>query len=380
MPLKLMFFFGTRPEAIKVAPVLQALRTNLEFHPLVVVSGQHRKMLDQVLTLFEISPDFDLDVIQERQSLAGITTRALQRLSPIIEAEGPDMILVQGDTTTTLVGALAAFYHHVPVAHIEAGLRTGSMYSPYPEEMNRRLTSQLTSLHFAPTRSAKDNLVAEGIASDQIVVTGNTVIDALLWTRDRSPKYDEPRLADLDKHRGPVLLVTAHRRESWGEALTGVGQAIADVARLEPDLAVVISVHRNPVVREALLPALQGLQNIRVVEPMSYGGFVRLMARSTIILTDSGGIQEEGPSLGKPVLVMRETTERPEAVEAGTVRLVGTDRIAIRDAIRQLLHDDAAYEAMARSVNPYGDGHAAPRIVAGIANFLGRGGTVEEWR
>lgn len=379
MPLKLLFFFGTRPEAIKVAPVLQALRTNHELRPVVVVSGQHRKMLDQVLSLFEISPDFDLDIIQERQSLAGITTRALQRLSPIIEAEEPAMVLVQGDTTTTFVGALAAFYHQVPVAHIEAGLRTGSRYSPYPEEINRRLTSQLTSLHLAPTRSARDNLVAEGIARDHILVTGNTVIDALLWTRDRAPEYDDPSLADLDKRSGPVLLVTAHRRESWGEALVEVGQAIADVARLEPDLVVVLPVHRNPVVRESLLPELRGLQNVRVVEPMSYGGFVRLMARSTIILTDSGGIQEEGPSLGKPVLVMRETTERPEAVEAGTVRLVGTNRIAIREAIRLLLHDDVAYDAMARAVNPYGDGRAAPRVVAGIAHFFGQGGAVDEW-
>ena len=214
---------------------------------------------------------------------------------------------------------------------------------------------------------------------DHILVTGNTVIDALLWTRDRAPEYDEPSLADLDKHKGPVLLVTAHRRESWGEALVEVGQAIADVARLEPDLVVVLPVHRNPVVRESLLPELGGLQNVRVVEPMSYGGFVRLMARSTIILTDSGGIQEEGPSLGKPVLVMRETTERPEAVEAGTVRLVGTNRIAIREAIRLLLHDDVAYDAMARAVNPYGDGRAAPRVVAGIAHFFGQGGAVDEW-
>ncbi len=258
MPLKLLFFFGTRPEAIKVAPVLQALRTNHELRPVVVVSGQHRKMLDQVLSLFEISPDFDLDIIQERQSLAGITTRALQRLSPIIEAEEPAMVLVQGDTTTTFVGALAAFYHQVPVAHIEAGLRTGSRYSPYPEEINRRLTSQLTSLHLAPTRSARDNLVAEGIARDHILVTGNTVIDALLWTRDRAPEYDEPSLADLDKRSGPVLLVTAHRRESWGEALVEVGQAIADVARLEPDLVVVLPVHRNPVVRGVTAARIEG--------------------------------------------------------------------------------------------------------------------------
>jgi UDP-N-acetylglucosamine 2-epimerase (non-hydrolysing) len=379
VPLKLLFFFGTRPEAIKVAPVLQVLRTNHQLRPVVVVSGQHRRMLDQVITLFDISPDFDLDIIEERQTLTGITTRALQRLSPIIEAEEPAMVLVQGDTTTTFVGALAAFYHQVPVAHIEAGLRTGNRYSPYPEEINRRLTSQLTSLHLAPTRSAKENLVAEGIARNDIVVTGNTVIDALLWTRDRAPEYDEPSLADLDQHSGPVLLVTAHRRESWGEALIEVGQAIADVARLQPDLIVVLPVHRNPVVRESLLPELSGLQNVRVVEPMSYGGFVRLMARSSIILTDSGGIQEEGPSLGKPVLVMRETTERPEAVEAGTVRLVGTDRAVIRDAIVRLLRDASAYDAMARAINPYGDGHAARRVVAAIENYFGKGRAVQEW-
>ena len=374
-----MFIFGTRPEAIKMAPVVLEAERDVDLKPVIVVTAQHRLMLDQVLDFFGVQPDFDLQVIQERQSLTSITTRGLERLAPVIESENPDLVVVQGDTTTTLVGALSGFYHNVPVAHIEAGLRTGSRYSPYPEEMNRRLTSQLTSLHLAPTRSAKNNLVAEGIASDQIVVTGNTVIDALLWTRDLSPGYDEPELTDLDNHNRPVLLVTAHRRESWGEALVEVGRAIADVARLEPDLVVVLPVHRNPVVRESLLPALNGLRNIRVVEPMSYGGFVRLMARSTIILTDSGGIQEEGPSLGKPVLVMRETTERPEAVDAGTVRLVGTDRIAIRDTISLLLHDVAVYDAMAKAVNPYGDGHTAPRIVAGIANFFGRGGTVEEW-
>ncbi len=379
MSLRVLFFFGTRPEAIKVAPVLQAMRADAEIREIVVVSGQHREMLDQVLDLFKVVPNFDLDIIRPRQSLTEITTRALQGLTPIIEAESPDMVVVQGDTTTTFIGALAGFYHQVPVAHIEAGLRSGSRYSPYPEEMNRRLTSQLASLHLAPTRSAKESLLGEGIASDQIVVTGNTVIDALLWTRDRSPGYEEASLADLDEHSGPVLLVTAHRRESWGKALSEVGRAIADVASAEPDLVVVLPVHRNPVVRESLLPALEGLSNVRVVEPMGYGGFVRLMARSTVILTDSGGIQEEGPSLGKPVLVMRETTERPEAVEAGTVRLVGTDRDVIRDTITLLLHDVAAHDAMARAVNPYGDGRAAARVVAAIKSFFGRGRPPEEW-
>jgi UDP-N-acetylglucosamine 2-epimerase (non-hydrolysing) len=329
--------------------------------------------------MFDIKADYDLNILQERQTLTAITTRALEGLSPLIAEQSPDMLIVQGDTTTTLVGALAGFYHRVPVAHLEAGLRTGNRCSPYPEEMNRRVVSQLASLHLAPTRSARDNLLAEGVSRRDVVVTGNTVIDALLYTKDRWLDYGDAALTDLDTHTGPVLLVTAHRRESWGTSLREVGEAIADVARSEPGLVVVLPVHRNPTVRESLLPPLRDLTNIRVVEPLSYGNFVHLMERSTVILTDSGGIQEEGPSLGKPVLVMRDTTERPEALEAGTVQLVGTGRKAVREAVLLLLHDRAAYDRMAKAVNPYGDGQAARRVVRAVLHFLGQGEPTEEW-
>jgi UDP-N-acetylglucosamine 2-epimerase (non-hydrolysing) len=374
-----MLVFGTRPEAIKMAPLVLALRKAPDFRPVVVVTAQHRSMLDQVLRLFDITPDFDLDIIKDRQTLTSVTARALERLSPLIGEQSPDMVVVQGDTTTTFVGALAAFYHRVPVVHVEAGLRTGNPFSPYPEEINRHLTTQLTSLHLAPTATSKDNLASEGIDKRSIVVTGNTVIDALLWTVDRRLDYGEPALAALDKHTGPVLLVTAHRRESWGDALVQVGQALADVALAEPDVLVVFPIHRNPVVREAIMPPLAGLANVILVEPMAYGGFARLMERSTLILTDSGGVQEEGPSLGKPVLVMRDTTERPEAVAAGTVRLVGTDRDRVRDSVLELLRDKAAYASMARAVNPYGDGRACERALAAIRHHFGEGPPAEEF-
>jgi UDP-N-acetylglucosamine 2-epimerase (non-hydrolysing) len=371
---KLMLVFGTRPEAIKMAPLVLALREATDFRPVVAVTAQHRSMLDQVLRLFEITPDFDLDLNEDRQTLTSVTSRALDGLSPLIEEESPDMVVVQGDTTTTFVGALAAFYHKVPVVHVEAGLRTGNPLSPYPEEINRRLTTQLTSLHLAPTASSRDNLVGEGIDERSIVVTGNTVIDALLWTVDRRVDYEDPALdAALDDHTGPVLLVTAHRRESWGGVLVGVGQALADVALAQPDLLIVFPIHRNPVVREAIMPALAGVDNVIVVEPMPYGSFVRLMERSSLILTDSGGVQEEGPSLGKPVLVMRDATERPEAIAAGTVRLVGTERDQVGASVLELLRDRAAYDAMARAVNPYGDGQACGRVLAAIRHYFNEG-------
>jgi UDP-N-acetylglucosamine 2-epimerase (non-hydrolysing) len=289
------------------------------------------------------------------------------------------MVIVQGDTTTTFTGALAGFYHQVPVAHVEAGLRTGDRYSPYPEEINRRLTSQLTSLNFAPTSGARENLLAEGFPPESIVVTGNTVIDAFLMAPRRGSGAPAPEVADLDDHDRPVLLVTAHRRESWGEAMEGVGQALADLARAEPDLTIVFPIHQNPVVREAILPAVEDLANVRIIEPLSYAPFARLIQRSTLVLTDSGGIQEEAPSLGKPVLVMRDTTERPEAVRAGTVRLVGTDRELIVASVLELLRDPTAYATMAKAVNPYGDGKAAGRILAAIRHFFGEGPPAEEF-
>lgn len=365
-----MVVFGTRPEAVKLAPVVQALRRSGSFDCRVVVTAQHRCLLDQVLDLFGITPDVDLNIIRPRQSLTELTVNALAGLSPVFEEIRPDVVVVQGDTTTTLAAALAAFYHQVPVVHLEAGLRTNDRYSPFPEEINRRLATQLTTLHLAPTPDARWNLQAEGVGADSILVTGNTVIDALRWAVDLRAPYGDPRLEGLDADPRRVLLVTAHRRESWGPPLRQVGRALAALARREPDLLVVIPVHPNPVVREALLPPLRGLPNVMVVEPLAYGGFARLLARSRVVLTDSGGIQEEAPSLGRPVLVMRDTTERPEAVRAGTARLVGTDEDLIVEAVARLLADQDAYRAMATAVNPYGDGRAAQRTVAALGHLL----------
>src|SRR4051812_12285687 len=363
-----MVVMGTRPEAIKLAPIVHELERSPFFDPLVVVTAQHREMLDQVLDLFEIEVAHDLNILRERQTLTDVTVRALEGLSPVMAQTAPDAVIVQGDTTTTFIGALAAFYQQVPVVHVEAGLRTGDPWSPYPEEINRRLTTQLATLHLAPTATSRANLLAEQVPDERILVTGNSVIDALLWTVDRRVDYGDPELKALDDDPRRVLLVTAHRRESWGEPMAGIGRALASLAASEPDLVIVFPIHRNPVVRDAILPAIAGLDNVIITEPLAYGGFARLMERSDIVLTDSGGVQEEAPSLGKPVLVMRDTTERPEAMQAGTARLVGTDQQVIEDAVRTLLHDRRAYEAMANAVNPYGDGRAAERSVAALAH------------
>ncbi|HZT64169.1 MAG TPA: UDP-N-acetylglucosamine 2-epimerase (non-hydrolyzing) [Acidimicrobiales bacterium] len=379
-PCSVMVVLGTRPEAVKLAPIILGLRDSSLFEPCVVVTGQHREMLDQVLEVFDIRSDVDLDLIQPGQTLTDVTVRALSRLSPVIAERHPEAVVVQGDTTTTFAGALAAFYHQVPVAHVEAGLRTDNPYSPYPEEINRRLTTQLATLHLAPTPTARGNLLRDGVDAQRVIVTGNSVIDALRWAVDAGLPYGDPALDGLDDDPRRVLLVTAHRRESWGRPMQEVGRALADLAASEPDLLVVFPIHRNPVVREAVMPHLAGHANVVVTEPLPYGGFARLIARSHLILTDSGGIQEEGPSLGKPVLVMRDTTERPEAVEAGTAALVGIDRAAIRGAVRRLLHDRGAYEAMANAVNPYGDGRAAERTVAALAHLLAGAERPEEFK
>jgi UDP-N-acetylglucosamine 2-epimerase (non-hydrolysing) len=374
-----MAIFGTRPEAIKVAPVLAALERSQEFEPVIVVTGQHREMLAQVLDLFRIEPHHDLDLCEPGQTLTSITTKALQGLEPLLAAERPDAVLVQGDTTTTFVGGLAAFYQQIPVFHLEAGLRTHDLSSPYPEEANRQLTSRIAALHLAPTLGNKMNLVAEGIDPPSIVVTGNTVVDALVQAVELSREYGDPQLADLDGDPRRVVLVTAHRRESWGEGHAAIARALAEIAATEPDVLVVFPIHRNPIVRDAIVPVLGDLPNVRIVEPLAYGGLVKLMQRADLILTDSGGIQEEGPSLGKPVLVLRDTTERPEAVVAGTVRLVGTAEASIVGATRTLLHDEDAYCAMANAVNPYGDGRAAERAVAAMAQFFGVGERIDEF-
>jgi UDP-N-acetylglucosamine 2-epimerase (non-hydrolysing) len=375
-----MVIYGTRPEAVKIAPLIQALRRSPLFTPVVAVTAQHRSMLDQVNEVFAITPEFDLDIHQPGQTLTSITTRALAGVQRLLAGQRPDAVVVQGDTTTVLAAALAAFYERIPVVHLEAGLRTDDPYSPYPEEINRRLATQLATLHLAPTATSRANLLAENVDQAAVVVTGNTVIDALLWTSSRDLDYGHPALAGLDSSPAPVLLVTAHRRESWGAPMRAVGRALARIARAHPELRVVFPVHANPLVREAVLPAIGHLPNVTVTEPLPYGGFARLMKRATLILTDSGGVQEEGPSLGKPVLVMRDTTERPEAIEAGTVRLVGTDEDLIVNSANRLLTDPAAYAAMAGAINPYGDGHAAERSVAALACHFGLGPAAVEFR
>ena len=369
--------FGTRPEALKMAPIVLAMREADDFTPVVAVTAQHREMLDQVLDQFGIVPDFDLDVQRPGQTLPSVTARVLEGLVPVLEQSAPDLVMVQGDTTSTFAGALAGFYHHVPVAHVEAGLRSGDLRAPYPEEMNRKLDAQLSDLHLAPTASARGHLLSEGVATEKVVVTGNTIIDALLFTAAQ-PAESAPRARDDDERR--VVLVTLHRRESWGEKLAEVASALADVARAEPDVRIVIPLHRNPVVRDAVIPRVDGLANIEVIEPLPYRPFVELMQQCTLIVTDSGGIQEEGPSLGKPVLVVRDTTERPEAIEAGTARLVGTDRDRVRDSVLELLRDAGAYERMATAVNPYGDGRAAARTLVAVRMMFGEVSTPDEFR
>ncbi len=364
MTLRVMSIFGTRPEAVKMAPIIGALAGDERFEPTTVVTAQHREMLDQVNELFGIVPDVDLDLCRDGQTLAGLTANMVTGLSAVIAERRPDVVLVQGDTTSTFVGALSAFYERVPVAHVEAGLRTGDLASPFPEEANRKLVSAIADLHLAPTPVSAANLRREGVDRGRIVITGNPVIDALDLALARHRTEPEV-IADLTVDRR-VVLVTTHRRESWGEPMRDTAQAIAELARAERDVVVVFPVHRNPIVRAAVMPALAGLGNVRVVEPLAYGDFCRVMARCELVITDSGGVQEEAPRLGKPVLVMRDTTERPEAVEAGTVLLVGTDRAQIVSHARRLLGDELEYAAMAAAVNPYGDGRAAERTVAAL--------------
>lgn len=368
-----MVVFGTRPEAIKLAPVVDRLRRSHVFAPTVVVTGQHREMLDQVLAAFDIAPDHDLDLIEPRQSLSRLTAEALTRLTPIVEEEAPETVVVQGDTTSTFAGALAAFYNRVPVVHVEAGLRTGDPSAPFPEEINRRLAGQLATFHLAATPANRANLLAEGVDPGSIFVTGNTVIDALLQVAHSPGCYGDSRLDGLDEDPRMVLLVTAHRRESWGTGMERIGRALAELARTEQGLLVVLPAHRNPAVREHLLPHLDRLESVRVVDALPYAGFARLLRRADIVLTDSGGIQEEAPSLGKPVLVMRETTERQEAIDHGVARLVGTDEAAVIGAVRTLLHDREARARMSAAVSPYGDGRAAERAVGLLAYAFGRG-------
>lgn len=364
--MKILTVFGTRPEAIKMAPVVKALAADSTIEARVCVTAQHRQMLDQVLDLFEIQPDFDLNLMKPGQDLSDITTNVLLGMRDVYRQWVPDIILVHGDTTTTLGASLSAYYAKIKVGHVEAGLRTQNKYSPWPEEMNRRITGALTDLHFAPTATARDNLLREGIAPGTIHVTGNTVIDALLEVVSRirtdgalKRRFDA-QFDFLDSSKR-LILVTGHRRENFGAGFESICQALADIAT-RGDVQIVYPVHLNPNVQEPVRRILSGVANVHLIEPQDYLPFVYLMDRSAFLITDSGGVQEEAPSLGKPVLVMRDATERPEAVEAGTVKLVGTDRAAIVREANRLLDDAAAYDAMARAHNPYGDGRAATRI------------------
>ena len=360
--MKVMTIFGTRPEAIKMAPVVKELLKHPEIEVKVCLTAQHREMLDQVVDLFGLPVDYDLDVMKSGQSLYDITARVLCRLERVLQTEKPDYVLVHGDTTTTFTAALAAFYQQIKVAHVEAGLRTGNLASPFPEEANRQLTGILADLHFAPTETAKNNLIRENKKKKNIFVVGNTVIDALLSTVKENYRFADKEIEDIEEHKR-VILVTTHRRENLGTPMHHVYKALRRLVETVPHTEVVFPVHRNPLVREAVEEELEGVPGIHLVEPMEYEPFTNLMARSSIVLTDSGGIQEEAPSLGKPVLVLRDTTERPEAIEAGTVKLVGTDENLIYETAYRLLTDKKAYDAMSEAVNPYGDGKASERIV-----------------
>lgn len=365
---------GTRPDAVKMAPVVKELgRFPDQVRQIVISTGQHREMLDQVLSVFRIQPDHDLNLMRDRQTLEGLTARALQALTPVLEAEKPDLVIAQGDTTTTFVASLAAFYARARFGHVEAGLRTDSKFDPFPEEMNRRLTTQLTDLHFAPTTLAAENLLKEGVPAALVRVTGNTVVDALHSVAAQAYTFDDPLLQSAVARPGRLLLVTAHRRENWGEPMRAVCDALLKLLERFPDTHIVLPMHRNPVVREVVEPMLGGHERILLTEPQEYVPFVHLMKAAHLVLTDSGGAQEEAPGLGKPVLVLRRTTERPEGVHAGTARLVGTDTETILAEASRLLASESAYAEMARAVSPYGAGDAARRIREWVFETFGIG-------
>ena len=376
---KIMLVFGTRPEAIKMAPLVKAIEKDDELECVVAVTAQHREMLDQVLELFKIKPQYDLNLMKDNQTLSDITSGVLKGIEKVVLKEKPDMVLVHGDTSTTFAGALAAFYAQVPVGHVEAGLRSGDIYSPFPEEMNRRLTGVLSSVDFAPTMTAKSNLLREGVDEGKIFVTGNTVIDALLSIVDDNYQL-ESDLADFLAKNKQTVLITAHRRENQGQPMVQIFQAVRRLHEELPEVGFVFPVHKNPRVRALAHEALDGLERVKMIEPLDYEPFANLMNQVDLIMTDSGGLQEEAPALGKPVLVLRENTERPEAVEAGTVALVGTDNEKIFTTAKTLLTDQKAYEAMEKAVNPYGDGKACRRIVQAIKYYFGEAEKPKDWQ
>ena len=369
---KILIVFGTRPEAIKLCPLVIELKKHPEeFETIVCVTAQHREMLDQVLDIFSIKPDYDLNLMTHDQSLADLTARCISGMDGIIKKVRPDMLIVQGDTTTTFSASLAAFYNHITVAHVEAGLRTGNKFSPFPEEANRKLTTVIADVHYAPTARNKENLVRENIKDKDICVTGNTVIDALLWVRDklRNESVICDELKDIDFSR-KIVLVTGHRRENFGQGFSNVCAALRDVALKNPDIDIIYPVHLNPNVQKPVKEILGNIKNVILIKPLDYKPFVQLMDKSYFIISDSGGVQEEAPSLGKPVLVTRDTTERPEAVDTGVVKLVGTDINKIVSEANLLIKDLKYYEAMSKVQNPYGDGQACNRIVTNLINFF----------
>lgn len=368
--IKVMTVFGTRPEAIKMAPLVHALEQNENIESIVCVTAQHRQMLDQVLDIFNIKPDYDLDIMEQRQTLATITEKSLHGLDAVLEEAKPDIVLVHGDTSTTFAGALAAFYHKIPVGHVEAGLRTYDKYSPFPEEMNRKLVGQIADLHFAPTARNRDNLAREQI-TDGVLVCGNTVVDAIHMTVRDDFAFRDPALQALDFKNDRVVLVTAHRRENYGEPMENICRAIARLSDRYPDVHFVYPVHLSPYVRETAEKFLGGRDRVHLIAPLAVDEMHNLMARCYLIMTDSGGLQEEAPSLGKPVLVLRHETERPEAIEAGTVKLAGIVEDQIFQMACELFDDAQAYEKMAHAVNPYGDGHTCARIVQAIEHHFG---------
>lgn len=377
---KVMCVFGTRPEAIKMAPVVKAIEQNENLQSIVTVTAQHREMLDQVLQLFQIIPDYDLNLMKQGQTLTDITAGVLRGLEDILKKEQPDLVLVHGDTTTTFAAALAAFYQQIPVGHVEAGLRSGNMYSPYPEEANRKLTGVMTSLHFSPTPEARQNLLRENADDSKIFVTGNTVIDALLATVKDHHQFADADLQALLDSPGKKVLITAHRRENQGEPMAHIFQAVRRLHETLPEVQFIFPIHKNPRVRELAAQILGELARVHIIEPLDYEPFANAMSRVDLIMTDSGGLQEEAPALGKPVLVLRDTTERPEAVTAGTVELVGTDEDLIYNTALTLLTDAEAYAKMANAVNPYGDGKACGRITAAIEYYFGmRDERPENW-
>lgn len=369
---------GTRPEAIKFAPLIRALRDDSRFDPVVISTGQHRQMLDDTLNAFGLKADIDLGVMTPRQTLPQVTARSVKRLEERLSRLPAEAVLVHGDTATTLAGALSGFHHRIPVVHVEAGLRSGHLASPFPEEGNRRLVAQVAALHLAPTPGNKANLLREGVPEDAVVVTGNTVIDALRWASARSETYKDPALEDLDTDPRRIILASAHRRDAWPN-LPQIAQAFADIAH-EGNVRIVVPLHRNPAVREAMLPRIGDHPNITVVDPLPYLSFCKLMGRADIILSDSSGAQEEGPALGKPTLVLSNVTERSEAVAAGTAKLVGTRYDGIVAAATRLLRDSREYLRMASAANPYGDGRATERSVGALAHYFGDGPPVEPFR